>query len=261
MTVLHLAPHPDDELIGAPAVLMALRDAGRRVVNAACSLGGPDDRERRREELGEACRRARFELVLPDVPIAMSESVGDDLDQAQADLAAWLRGLLGEHRPDLVISPSPHDRHSGHEVVGRAVRDVLAGQPGARWWMWGLWADLPLPTVLVGFAEDRLQEILWALEAHAGEIARNDYRALVRGRAQANAVLGTERVFGWGREQEATPYAEVLTDVARLDERWRLGAPQRLAGEIVPFEPAGDVTWWVEARSITQRLAQEGLRS
>jgi LmbE family N-acetylglucosaminyl deacetylase len=28
MLVLHLAPHPDDELIGAPATLMALRDAG-----------------------------------------------------------------------------------------------------------------------------------------------------------------------------------------------------------------------------------------
>jgi len=31
--VLHLAPHPDDEALGAPATLLALRDAGHRVIN------------------------------------------------------------------------------------------------------------------------------------------------------------------------------------------------------------------------------------
>ena len=39
-TVLHLSPHPDDEIAGMPATLMALRDAGWRVVNVAAASAG-----------------------------------------------------------------------------------------------------------------------------------------------------------------------------------------------------------------------------
>ena len=39
-TLLHLSPHPDDELAGMPATLMALRDAGWRIVNLACGPAG-----------------------------------------------------------------------------------------------------------------------------------------------------------------------------------------------------------------------------
>jgi LmbE family N-acetylglucosaminyl deacetylase len=38
-TALLLSPHPDDELLGCPAHLFALRDAGWRIVNVALSLG------------------------------------------------------------------------------------------------------------------------------------------------------------------------------------------------------------------------------
>ena len=48
MRVLHISPHPDDELVGAPATLMALRDAGHEVTNLALSLGRPEDHDRRR---------------------------------------------------------------------------------------------------------------------------------------------------------------------------------------------------------------------
>ena len=40
--VLAVSPHPDDELLGAGATLMALRDAGWRVINLAASLGRED---------------------------------------------------------------------------------------------------------------------------------------------------------------------------------------------------------------------------
>jgi LmbE family N-acetylglucosaminyl deacetylase len=68
-TVLHLAPHPDDEAIGSPATLMELRDAGWRVVNLACSLGEGTQKGRRENEVREACHRAGFELCIADVLI------------------------------------------------------------------------------------------------------------------------------------------------------------------------------------------------
>ena len=50
-TVLHLSPHPDDEVVGMPATLMALRDAGWRVVNLACGLGRPARHQRRADAI------------------------------------------------------------------------------------------------------------------------------------------------------------------------------------------------------------------
>src|SRR3954447_8367304 len=70
--VLHLAPHPDDESIGAAATLISLREHGHAVVNLACSLGRPGQRSRRRAELEDACRRAGFELVVIEPPVELS---------------------------------------------------------------------------------------------------------------------------------------------------------------------------------------------
>jgi LmbE family N-acetylglucosaminyl deacetylase len=218
-----VAPHPDDELIGAPATLMALRDAGHRIVNLACSLGRPGDEARRAAELAEACRRAGFESRVLREPL--------EEDRLRARLVATLRA-----EPfGLVVGPSPEDRHPTHELVGRAVRAALESGAGPdRWWQWGLWGELRYPTVVAGFGEARLREILGALDAHTGEVARNDYRRLVEGRAMATAVLAAERVFGFGAPGLGDPYAEVVSELVRGVGGWVLGSPRRLgSGELL----------------------------
>jgi LmbE family N-acetylglucosaminyl deacetylase len=228
MLVLHAAPHPDDELIGAPATLMALRDAGHEIVNLACSLGRPEDASTRRAELEEACRRARFELV-----------VGE------------LEPLLAERPVDLLVGPSPHDRHPLHESVGRAL--VAALETGAgpdRLWLWGLWGALPFPTTVVEYDEGRLEEIQHALEAHESQVSRNDYRRLVAGRGMASTVLGGELVFGFGEQGLAGPYAELTTEVVRVGSSWRLGTARAL-DPLDPFsEPTErEIGGWLHSRS------------
>jgi LmbE family N-acetylglucosaminyl deacetylase len=64
-TLLHLAPHPDDEVMGGPGIMLALQASGHRIVNLACSLGRPKDRERREAEARESARRTEFELIIP----------------------------------------------------------------------------------------------------------------------------------------------------------------------------------------------------
>ena len=178
--------------------MLALQASGHRIINLACSLGRPEDQERRKAEARESSRRTGFELIIPSRPVAIGS--GDDLDAAQAELATLIAELVRHEAVDIVFSPSPHDRHPGHEVVGRAALDALSPleDTAPAWWMWGLWADLPFPTLIAYFGSERLRQILHALDAHAGELERNDYRRLVRGRAEANAVLGPERVFGFG---------------------------------------------------------------
>ena len=259
--VLHISPHPDDELIGAPATLFALRDAGWHVIDLACSLGRVGQRTRRRAELGEACRRAGFELVVPGKLPGIGAA--DDPERAQLLLAELIADQLRLHPGCVLAGPSPHDGHHGHEVVGRAIVDAAesAGR-GSRWLIWGLWAELPFPNLLIEFGRDRMGEIKRALAAHAGEVARNDYAALVESRARTNAILGPERVHGFGSRGSRMPFAELLTHVNFTGNQWELPASRDFAPQHVLDETVGTpIGWWLHAESAHTRLRANARRN
>ena len=205
ITALHLAPHPDDELLGAGATLLGLREHGHRVINLACTLGCPDQHERRRAEAQEACARAGFELIVHDPPLALS--VGDDLYAARRALAAPVEELIEREGGQLIVAPDRDEGHHAHRAVA-----AVAETAGVPFWTWGLWRDLARPTIFSGFGEERLAQLQHALAAHRGEIERNDYPELLRARAIASRVLGAERVFGFGSPRRPEPYAELLAD-------------------------------------------------
>jgi LmbE family N-acetylglucosaminyl deacetylase len=259
--VLHFSPHPDDELIGAPATLMALRDAGYRVVNLACGLGRPEQHRRREAEVREACDRAGFELLLTPRPAATS--TGDDLLAAGEELLGVAIDAIADLAPRIVVSPSPHDRHHAHELLGRAVRDALRerAEQAPAWWMWGLWASLPQPTLGTAFDRARLEEALEALGAHRGELERNDFRRLVEARATVGALTGPELLFGFGAAPDAgAPFAELLTEVVAVEGRLMLGRPRWLD----PASPLGEPTniradSWLDAPSAAERLGGHAL--
>jgi LmbE family N-acetylglucosaminyl deacetylase len=262
-TVLHFASHPDDELIGPPATLMALRDTGYKIINVVCGLGTPEQRARRAAELDEASRLAGFEAFVPErLPIASSYS--DDISTVSAEVRRIVRATIAEHEPEIVVSATPHDRHPSHELVARAVRDALSESPNNPpcWWMWGLWGDLPMPTIGTAFEHTRLEEILSALNAYRGEIERNDYSLLVRSKATMNAKLGSERLFGFGSEEVApAPYVELLTETILVEGRWLIGSPRWLDPS-APFAPPSeiDISSWLYAASITEKFGVPGQR-
>jgi LmbE family N-acetylglucosaminyl deacetylase len=254
--VLHLAPHPDDELLGAPATLVTLRDLGWRIVNIACSLGAASDHARRREELIDASARIGFELRIPDVPVAMSASSGDDLGAARSRLVELVATALKELDPDVVMSPSPHDGHPAHELVARAAEEAMSAEHRSnRWWMWGLWGPLPLPTIGTAFHAAVMKEILSALEAHRGELERADYRKALRGRAEMYAGLGAELLSGFGTPGTAAEYAELVTEVVGESGTWLLGAARWLQADTITVPPTQvDVSDWVRAETLTSRF-------
>ena len=250
MRVLHISPHPDDELVGAPATLMALRDAGHEVTNLALSLGRPEDHDRRRAEVVEACRRAGFGLTVTEPPIAMSAT--DDRAAAQERVRWQLSMALdGADAPDLVMGPSPHDVHHAHELTGRAIRDVLARRDDPPpWWMWAIWGDLPFPTTVITFDDGRAAEVSDALSAHEGEMARADHRVHVDARSRLTAITAAEKVFGFGAPAFAAGRAEVVTEVVRRDGRWLLGAPRALDAATPLGRPTSrQVDAWLDAPS------------
>ncbi len=256
--VLHFAPHPDDECLGAPAGLLRLASLGYQVISIACTYGRRDQQLARRLEARRAHEILGFQLV--DLEHVIGLSANEDLVAAESELAIEVERLLVRFHPEIVVSPSPHDRHHGHEVVGRAVMRALENnpQPQTRWWLWGLWADLPFPNVFIPFDATIFSTIESALSAHKSELARNDYRDVLRGRSISNAALGSERVFGFGTARYDCLHAELITELLHVKpQNWLLTKP-RLFGTDA-FAP-GDICLdkWLHRASITSQLRKGG---
>jgi hypothetical protein len=63
---------------------------------------------------------------------------------------------------------------------------------------WGVWADLRRPNLIVWYGRRRLDEILHALAAHKGELRRARFDRMLEARGIVHAVLGPDRVLGYG---------------------------------------------------------------
>ncbi len=254
-TVLHVAPHPDDEAVGCPGSLLHLLDRRWTVVSVIASLGFEGQWERRRAEAEEAASRAGFVPVFLDPPLTLD--LDADLAAATRRLGAELPAIVKEHDATIVVSPSPHDVHHGHEAVGRGVQRALAAlPPTVRWWMWGVWGELPAPNLFYGFDQAVHDRALHILDAYAGELERNDYRPFLTGRAMANAVTGSERVFGFGAPAATSlPYAEVVTEVRLLDGRFMASEPHFLdQGPEPRAEYHVDLTPWLDSPSVREMV-------
>lgn len=125
-TALILAPHPDDEVIGAAALIQSLRRGGTRVYVVVVADGAashPASRrwprpkliaERRRESrralarLGVAAGAVRF-LDLPDG--GLSGRCGRPVRRA----------IARHRRLDLIVGPTSDDAHPDHRAVAAAI--------------------------------------------------------------------------------------------------------------------------------------------
>src|SRR5690348_18387993 len=124
MQVLHLAPHPDDEVLGAGATLLALLAAGHEVTNLALSLGRRAERDRRRGELEAACGCLGLSLEVLEPPLDMSVGEGDDLQAAERRLNDELRERMAG--VELVVAPAIDDAHPAHALVARAALEAAS---------------------------------------------------------------------------------------------------------------------------------------
>ena len=238
-SVLLVSPHPDDEVIGVGGTVAWLIRNGWTVTNLACSLGRPADHERRRAELERAAERLEVRCEVLDPPVGISAA--DDLRVAEAELVRGVTDRLDASNPDVVIAPSPQDLHHGHEVVGRAVRAALEVRPGARWWQYAVWGDLPFPTLYVPLETRDTERALYALGAYGGENARNDYRDLLSGGWIRNRSLGAEKVFGFGAGRPVEARAvELIGEVVWDGNHWRLGPRRVLIPEDVVVDPGAE---------------------
>jgi GlcNAc-PI de-N-acetylase len=248
--VLSVAPHPDDEVIAGGPVCIDLLAAGHDVHALLVSLGRPEQHQRRHDEARAAATVGGWSLHAPDATAAIGAH--DDPALAQSLVASQVRDLARELGADLVIAPSPHDAHHGHEVVGRAVTEALRGEDGVRWWAWALWGHLPRTTLIHAFDEGTMRVAVTALEAYRGELERNDYRRLLVGGSEAAAVLGPERVFGFGSGRVSDlPYASLFLELEARAGDWEACTPGILdvTSPLAGRSPTGHVAGWLDEPS------------
>lgn len=141
--VVVVAPHPDDEVFGAGALMCGLVSVGHRVRliavtdgEAAYGVMSAADTarlvERRAAERHAALRRLGVAEVISVSRLRLP-------DGAVGDHEATLTARLTTMRPGVIVSTWRHDGHPDHEAVGRAAADAAA-TCGARLLEYPVWA-------------------------------------------------------------------------------------------------------------------------
>ena len=120
--VLAFGAHPDDLEVGAGGLLARLSSAGADVTLAIVSI--PNNTETRKREARAAADMLDAELFIlnEDKPCRVE-------DIAMHELVRRMDTVIGDVRPDLVITHSANDLHWDHGLVNRATVSALRRTP------------------------------------------------------------------------------------------------------------------------------------
>ncbi len=120
LDVLAIGAHPDDVELGCGGTLALLARAGRRVGILHLTRGERGTRGTPEERLTEAERAAE---ALGASDLAFLDCGDGGLRTGEAEEEALIE-VLRAWRPDLVLSPTPHDRHPDHTRAHRLVESA-----------------------------------------------------------------------------------------------------------------------------------------
>jgi LmbE family N-acetylglucosaminyl deacetylase len=120
--VLLFGAHPDDIEVGAGGLAARLSDEGAEVTFAVVSI--PNHTDQRRAEA-----QAAAELIDANLFVLYEEKPCRVEDIAMHELVRRFDQIVGDVRPDLVITHSANDLHWDHGLVNRATVSALRRTP------------------------------------------------------------------------------------------------------------------------------------
>lgn len=161
--LLVVAPHPDDETIGAHTLMTRLRRRGAAITVVIVSDGAGSHRASPSWPTSRLVRERRREtrLVLRRIGVTAAQIIFLDLpdghldDHARTVRQGIARIVHALPRPALALAPSPADAHPDHRVVSAATRRC----PNVRWLHYPVWPvgqRLPAARPLYLTAQERL---------------------------------------------------------------------------------------------------------
>ena len=204
--VLVLAPHPDDETLGAGGLIAQARAAGATVCVALLTQGeaepGADGPDHGLARLAEC--RAALEILGGATLLSLGGRDGR-LTQDRRRLLAPLAQALTKAAPDLVLAPAPGEAHDDHRAATWLLRHALGPARLARQPLclgYEVWRPLPATHALDISAA--LEQKRRALACYAERLARqqmdqailalNRYRGASLGLAGGGAAEAFEEL-------------------------------------------------------------------
>ncbi len=220
--VLTVAPHPDDEAVGCGGTVRLFAQAGATVsvVIMARGDGGVDgaaDVEQRHDESRRCCEILGVEPpVFLDVP-------SPELRSDPLSAATLLAERMGRGVHDVVLVPSPLERHDTHRAALLAALLSGVGREGAQWWGYGVWDAIPADdgAVEIDITAARSTKTM-AIAAHRSQDGARSLAAGMAARDMAQAVFS--RITG----DERRKAVERLMDLRGL--RAAVGAADDATG-------------------------------
>jgi len=204
-SVLVLAPHPDDEIIGPGATLAAHCEQGAQVTVLYLTDGGGIEAERQAQI---DIRRAEAQRVGQD--LGLRQVFWDELDTKLSNTpqtVARMRDLLRELQPAHIYTPSPFDTHFDHFATNQILVDALAQASELEPTIYGyeVWDPIPFANYLVDVsavygAKERL------MEHYVTPLEFTDFAALARQRASVHFMLHVSSE----KERTKTGFAEAF---------------------------------------------------
>jgi LmbE family N-acetylglucosaminyl deacetylase len=186
-SVVVVAPHPDDETLGAGGLIAGAADAGVPVHVVLVSRGEgshPDSPTTTPEDLASR-RPAEFAEALrtlhPDVTSRMLDVADGGLREHPGPLLEALSDLLDAAAgPVLLVAPWRGDGHRDHRIAGEVAEAVATGRPDVDLLAYPIWAwhwDDPDRSVMpweqaaaFDLAPDVLDRKRRALDAHRSQV-------------------------------------------------------------------------------------------
>lgn len=196
---LFVVPHPDDEVLGCGAALLAHARAGApidvlQVFDGA--LGNEDGVARAELALRrEAELLESLQVLAPEAsPTLISWGLPEGHAPTSADLAAAaarLEQLIRTRRPATLFAPWSGDAHPDHHSVSAAVAAALdaLGPEAPRAVAYEVWSDLEPDWVVTPETGD-WATLERALACHGSQGGESELRAALRERGRRRALSG-----------------------------------------------------------------------
>jgi LmbE family N-acetylglucosaminyl deacetylase len=235
--VLIIAPHPDDDVLGAGGTMAAYSETGKGVFSVYVTDGGGSPRKDLNISDAEmALRRQEESMAALKVVGAVG---GFFLNYHSADLVEHAEEIKEELvqivtllKPEEIYLPAPYERHLTHQHCTRLSVDALrlGALPGTILMGYSLWGGF--------FGEQKrivrditayIQKKVGAVVSHASQIAYKNYHQGILGKNNYEAI------FWKTHEPQKITFVEVFIDMTELLQRKDLTMDDFIREDIEAF--------------------------
>jgi LmbE family N-acetylglucosaminyl deacetylase len=213
-TILVIAPHPDDDVIGMGGTMRLLAAEGKKVFTVYVTHGGSapssgctEATVRRNEAL------AALQAVRATGAIFLNHASSGLTGGGAVKVARQLHKIINLLKPVELYMPSPFERHLTHCRVTRITLKALKDQasPAPRAWGYSVWGGIyGLPGTRIVDISQAVRAKKAAIRHHASQTAGKPYDTGILGK---NAYEG---IFAHTHENNHMAWAETFIDMALL---------------------------------------------